>query len=142
MDELQPIPRNWLSPEPLRTMGVSDTSIEVPRPGLKRDYAGLLEYWQMVRRHKGAVVLVTFLGGLLGFLITLASPRVYQAKATLEFQGLNEEFLNVKNVSPVSDNYRNTSDTDIQTQVKVLQSRSLIGSVERKNSEGKSENRK
>ena len=132
MADLQPIPHNWISPEPLRTIGVSDTSIEGPRPGLKRDYAGLLEYWQMVRRHKGAVVLATFLGGLIGFLVTLSSPRVYQAKATLEFQGLNEEFLNVKNVSPVSDNFRNTFDTDIQTQVKVLQSRSLIGSVERK----------
>ena len=87
MDELQPIPRNWISPEPLRTMGVSDTSIEVPRPGLKRDYAGLLEYWQMVRRHKGAVVLATFLGGLIGIVVTLSSPRI-RVSASSDVVGL------------------------------------------------------
>src|SRR5712691_1136020 len=79
-------------------------TIDVPGPGLKRDYAGLLEYWQMIRRHKGAIILATFLGGLGGFLMTLSDPRIYQARTTIEIQGLNEEFLNLnmKNVSPVS----------------------------------------
>src|SRR5438045_1837107 len=65
--------------------------IDVPGPGLKRDYAGLLEYWQMVRRHKAAVIVATFMGGIVGFGLTLSSPRVYQAHTTLEIQGLNQE---------------------------------------------------
>ena len=60
---------------------------EIPGAGLKRDYAGVLEYWQMVRRHKAAVLLATFVGGLLAFASTLPALRVYQARATLEIQG-------------------------------------------------------
>src|SRR5919109_872876 len=102
MNELQQIPK----PAPgLAPIDVAPTTVtvDIPGPGLKRDYAGLLEYWQMVRRHKGAVIVATFLGALAGFLVTLSSPRVYQARTTLEIQGLNEEFLNMKNVNPVSD---------------------------------------
>ena len=106
-------------------------TIDIPGPGLKRDYAGLLEYWQMVRRHKGGMVLAVFLGGLLGFLGTLRSPRIYQARTTLEIQGINEEFLNMKNVNPVSEG-SSYLDTDIQTQVKLLQSRGLLNSVSEK----------
>jgi succinoglycan biosynthesis transport protein ExoP len=85
----------------------------------------------MIRRHKGAVVLATFLGCLCGFLLTLSDPRVYQAK-TLEIQGLNEEFLNMKNVNPVSETNRGYLDIDIQTQVKILQSRTLLTRVKDK----------
>src|SRR4030095_9911949 len=82
------------------------------------------EYWQMVRRNKGAVILAVFIGGLLGFLVTLSSPRVYQATTTLEIRGLNEVFLNMGKVNPVAENSP-YFDTDLQTQVKVLQSRTL-----------------
>src|SRR5919204_3515600 len=78
-------------------------TVEIPGIGLKRDYAGLLEYWQMVRRHKGTIILATFLGGVIGFLMTLSAPRVYQSRLTMEIQGLNDEFLNMRNVTPTSD---------------------------------------
>ena len=120
MNELPPASRNQLQPN--GWPGTIDASpvqtIEIPGSGLKRDYAGLLEYWQMVRRHKGAVVLAVFLGGLAGFVVTLRSPRIYQGRTTLEIQGINEEFLNMKNVNPVSEG-SSYQDTDIQTQVKL-----------------------
>ena len=60
MNELQPVPRNYVPAAglPLNTIDVSPgTAVsELPGPGLKRDYAGVLEYWQMIRRHKGAVM--------------------------------------------------------------------------------------
>src|SRR6266581_8279925 len=105
MNELQPISHGPVSrstlpagtpeirPHPLPV-------IDMPGPGLKRDYAGVLEYWQMIRRHKGAVVLATFLGGVAGFLMTLSSPRIYQARTTIEIQGVNDDFLNMRNVTP------------------------------------------
>jgi capsular exopolysaccharide synthesis family protein len=105
--------------------------IDMTGPGLKGDYAGLLEYWQMPRRHKGAVILVTCLGVLVGYITTLSSPRVFQAKTTLEVQGVNQEFLNMKNVNPVADS-DGYLDADIQTQVKLIQSRALIASVRQK----------
>lgn len=135
-DQLQPFSRNQLSNQP-PMIDVTPTPVGGDSPGasLKRDYAGLLEYWQMVRRHKGAVILATFAGGVLGFLVTLSSPRIYQARTSLEIQGINQEFLNMKAVNPVEDT--NTYlDEDIQTRVKILQSRALISSVVKKIQEG------
>ncbi|HXM46176.1 MAG TPA: polysaccharide biosynthesis tyrosine autokinase [Bryobacteraceae bacterium] len=102
-----------------------------PAPGgMKREYAGVLEYWQMVRRHKTAVVVISLLGAVAGFLYTLPQPRIYQAHTTIEVQGLNEDFLGLHNVSPtVSPTSNYYPDFDIQTQVKILQSQSLSRSV-------------
>jgi polysaccharide biosynthesis transport protein len=100
---------------------------EIPGAGLKRDYAGVLEYWQMIRRHPGTLILLTLLAGLIAFASTLTEPRLYQARTSLELQGLNEDFLNMKSVNPTVDASSNYSpDYDIQTQVKILQSRSLL----------------
>jgi len=100
------------------------------RGGVKREYAGVLEYWQMVRRHKVAVFVVSMLGAVAGFLYTLPQPRIYQAHTTIEVQGLNEDFLGLHNVSPtVSPTSNYYPDFDIQTQVKIMQSESLANSV-------------
>lgn len=131
MNELQPFSRSPLS-QPPGTIDLSrDIAIEMPGPGLKRDYAGLLEYWQMARRHKGALVVFIVLGGLGGFLMTLPSPRIYQARTSIEIQQLNNDFLGMRNVNPTaSDSYY--GDADIQTQVKILQSRLIIERVAKK----------
>lgn len=131
-DQLQPFTRHpGQPPSPPGMIDLSrDISIEMPGPGLKRDYAGLLEYWQMARRHKGALVVFTVLGGLVGFLLTLPAPRIYQTRTSLEIQQLNHDFLDMRNVSPTTtDGYY---DSDIQTQVKILQSRQLIDRVRTK----------
>jgi capsular exopolysaccharide synthesis family protein len=106
---------------------------EIPGAGLKRDYAGMLEYWQMVRRHKAAVVLTTLAGALIGFSSTLPALRIYQARTTLEIQGLNDDFLNFRSVNPtVEETSSYYPDYDIQTQVKILQSKSLVTRVRNK----------
>src|SRR5258708_3711039 len=129
MNELQPFKRNPQTDlTPLNRPSLPDLRapiVEMPGPGLKRDYAGVLEYWQMIRRHKALVILITVLGGLTGFLTTVPSPRVYQARVTLEIQGLNEDFMNMRNVNPTVTATSNAyPDYDIQTQVRIIQSRS------------------
>ena len=99
-------------------------TINIPGAGLKRDYGGLLEYWQMARRHKGKIIVATFLGGVLGFLLTLSASRIYQSSMTVEIQGLNDEFLGMRNVNPTSDT-SGSLDMDLQTHVKILQSNLL-----------------
>src|SRR5580700_9991270 len=135
MQEFQQLP-NGSGREIARVVTSPDISIPAPlgsdtqRGGVKREYAGVLEYWQMVRRHKTTVVAVTLLGALAGFLYTLPQPRIYQAHTTIEVQGLNEDFLGLHNVSPtVSPTSNYYPDFDIQTQVKILQSESLANSV-------------
>jgi len=135
MDELQHVP-NGAGRELARLTPRMDIGLPAPigsdtaRGGLKREYAGILEYWQMVRRHKTAVFVISLLGAVAGFLYTLPQPRIYQAHTTIEVQGLNEDFLGLHNVSPtVSPTSNYYPDFDIQTQVKIMQSESLAKSV-------------
>lgn len=87
-------------------------------------------YWCTVRRHKGSVLLAAFLGVLAACLYTFPQTPLYQARAVLEWQGLNENFLNMRDVNPMTDagNAYNP-EYDIQTQVRILASRSLTDRV-------------
>ncbi|MGA8313316.1 MAG: Wzz/FepE/Etk N-terminal domain-containing protein, partial [Terriglobales bacterium] len=92
--------------------------------------SALPEYLQILRRRKGTVILITFLGLLTALLGTLPQTPIYQARASIEIQNLNENFLNMRNVSPTADDGRSYAPgSDIQTQAKILQSESLLDRV-------------
>ena len=61
------------------------------------------EYLQILRRRKGTLILIVFLGLLASLLFTLPQTPIYQARASIEIQNLNENFLNMRNVSPTAD---------------------------------------
>ena len=131
MEPLTPAPADRVLARVTPRVFVPPVSLgEASRPGRKAEQAGVLEYWRMVRRHKAAVIAVVIVGAMAGFLYTLPQYRIYQAHTTIEMQGLNEDFLGLHNVSPtVSSSSSYYPDFDIQTQVKILQSRSLLNSV-------------
>src|SRR5436309_1758535 len=58
-----------------------------------------LEYWQILRRRKGAFIFIAFLGALSGFLVTLPQTPVYQARGSLEITVPNENALNFKDAA-------------------------------------------
>ena len=102
----------------------SSRVIEEPGPGL------LLEYWDILRRHSGTLILIAFLGFLTSILLTLPQTPIYQARASLEIQSLNENFLNMREMSPTANGgglYPPQS--DLQTQAKILQSESVLERV-------------
>src|ERR1700681_222108 len=70
---------------------------EEPGPGL------LPEYLQILRRRKGTLILIVFLGLLTSLLLTIPQTPIYQARGSIEIQNLNENFLNMRNVSPNED---------------------------------------
>lgn len=92
---------------------------------------GLLpEYWQILRRRKGTLILIVVLGLLTSLLLTIPQTPIYQARGSIEIQNLNENFLNARNVSPTSDDGASSPPgADIQTQAKILQSESLLDRV-------------
>jgi capsular exopolysaccharide synthesis family protein len=92
---------------------------------------GLLEYWNILRRRKGAVLLFAFLGIVLALLLTLPQTPVYQGRASLEIQSLNQDFMNTKQVNPISD-VPDYNSNDIQTHIKLLQSETLLARVSAK----------
>lgn len=90
----------------------------------------ILAFRKFLRRWKWTLIVSTLLGTLIGIAVTILQPTLYQAKASLEIQDLNDAFLNVKQFLPVneSDGPANTYG-DIQTQIKLLQSDSFLTSV-------------
>src|ERR1019366_4704333 len=87
---------------------------------------------------KGTLILIVCLGLLTSLLLTLPQTPIYQARASIEIQNLNENFLNMRNVSPTAD--QGVSDapgSDLQTQAKILQSESLVDRVAAKLDLGK-----
>src|SRR5947207_1075754 len=88
---------------------------------------GFLEYWRMIRRRRGTVIILTCLGGLVGLLIGLPQTPVYRSRATVEVQPLNENLLNTRQVDPTpGPSEYAQGEIDIQTQIKLLQSEALI----------------
>jgi polysaccharide biosynthesis transport protein len=98
----------------------------------------LLEYWDILRRRKGTLVLIAFLGLLSSLLFTLPQAPIYQARASIEIQNLNQNFLNMRNVSPTAnDGASYAPGADLQTQARILQSESLLDRVAAKLDLGK-----
>jgi polysaccharide biosynthesis transport protein len=90
--------------------------------------AGLLDLWHIIRRRKKLLLLLAFLGGVLGFLLTLPQTPVYQSVSRIEIQSLNDNLMNTRQSEATVENI-NDVERHIQTEIKVLQSDSLIGSV-------------
>src|SRR2546423_613142 len=89
--------------------------------------ATLLEYWRILNRRKGALFLFAVVSTLLGFLLTRAQSPVYRARTLLEIESLNEDFLNMRNVSPVASQGNSQSpESNIRTQIAILQSRPVL----------------
>jgi capsular exopolysaccharide synthesis family protein len=99
-------------------------AIDDEAPGL------LLEYWYMFRRRKGFLVLLACMGVLAAGLLTFPEMPVYQARTTLEIQNLNENFLNMHDVSPTGEERGlNPLETDLETQIRIIQSDSILKQV-------------
>jgi len=59
----------------------------------------------------------------------LPQTPIYQARTSVEIVGINENFLNMQQVDPVTQTGNPFETSDIQTQIKILQSQSLIERV-------------
>jgi succinoglycan biosynthesis transport protein ExoP len=126
-------PPNGFLPSPLFSQGkgiVSANYMEVPYSaapdlGEEPQSAGLLEYWRILRRRKGTLIVLASVGAVIGFLVTLPQTPIYQVHSSLEIVSLNQNFLNMKESNPLSDSGSSADSVDIQTQIKILQSASL-----------------
>jgi polysaccharide biosynthesis transport protein len=105
---------------------------EMPFPEVceEPDPGQLLEYLHILRYRKGTLILMVLLGLLISLLFTLPQTPIYQARGSIEIQNLNENFLNMRNVSPTADGGpSDVPGSDLQTQAKILQSESLLDRV-------------
>src|SRR2546427_5941973 len=83
----------------------------------------------VLMRRKGLVILIGLAGALIGFSVTLLQAPVYQARTSIEIVGVNDNFLNTKQVKPVTESGSTSETADLQTQIKILLSDSLLARV-------------
>jgi capsular exopolysaccharide synthesis family protein len=96
----------------------------------EEEEGGLLEYWRILRRRRGTLVIGATVGLLLGIAVTLPQTPIYQAKTTLEIQSFNQNFMNMGNLQEVTEGAGPSGSTiDIQTQIRILQSDTLLERV-------------
>src|SRR5712692_7121262 len=91
-----------------------------------RGYDSLLDYWHILLRHR-KTLLSFALAGLLGaMVISLLQTPIYRVRTSLEIQGSN--FPEMKGSNDSSGSY-STPESYVETQVKLLQSESLLEDV-------------
>ena len=102
------------------------TAIELSRPGgsNRPQPEATVNYAALLRRHRTAITMI--LGGslLLSLLYTLVAHKVYKSEVILEVTGINNDFMNSKEVNPNSN--QSTSDEYIETQTKLLKSPPVV----------------
>lgn len=78
---------------------------------------------------KGRVVALAAAGVALALVLAYSQPPVYQAKALIEVQGINENFLNHRDIDPTVEAGSIEIESYLQTQIKILGTDTLLGSV-------------
>jgi succinoglycan biosynthesis transport protein ExoP len=88
--------------------------------------SGPLEVWNILFHRRGFLVLIGCIGTLLGFAVTLFTLPKFQARASVEVVTLNQDFLNAKSNSPLSDSNVEADVSEVQTQMRLLQGDMLL----------------
>jgi polysaccharide biosynthesis transport protein len=90
---------------------------------------GLVEYWRIFRRHKWTILLSTIGALILGFLAGIPMKPMYRAHASVEVLNINQDFMNMKQTSPVNSDSSFDDTSEEQTQAKLMQSESVLKRV-------------
>ena len=101
--------------------------VKTPEPG-PRVYDSFSDYWHLLARYKLTLLAFTVVGLLAAIFISLIETPIYRARTSLEIQ--SPDFLEIKGVdgNSTTGDYP-TPETYVETQVKLLQSESLLEDV-------------
>jgi len=92
-------------------------------------YDSFLDYWHILIGHKMPLLYFALAGLIAAILFSLAQTPLYRARTSLEIQDFNEDFLDLKSVDPTDSTGNRTAESYIGTQIKILQSESLLERV-------------
>jgi succinoglycan biosynthesis transport protein ExoP len=113
---------SWTDQRPAVYRYVESPSTEAASPG----YDSLLDYWHILFRHRKTLLSCALAGLLAAIVISLFQTRIYRVRTSVEFQG--NSFLETKGSTDSSGSY-STPESYMETQVKLLQSESLLEHV-------------
>jgi capsular exopolysaccharide synthesis family protein len=89
----------------------------------------LAEYAKTFSRHRALIFLCAICGVALALLLGIASQPVYRTRTSLEIKSLNGDFMDIRSVAPTGDSQPSDADTNLQTQIKLLESDTLSQQV-------------
>ena len=93
-------------------------------------YDSLMDYWQILIRHKKTLLGFALVGLAAALVISLVQTPTYRVRTSLEIQDFNANFLDTKSVDPTDSNGSYASpEAYVETQAKILQSESLLERV-------------
>jgi succinoglycan biosynthesis transport protein ExoP len=78
---------------------------------------------------KGRVAILAAAGAAIALAVAFSQPPVYQAKVLIEVQGINENFLNHRDIDATVEAGSIEIEPYLQTQIKILGTDTLLGSV-------------
>lgn len=84
------------------------------------------EYLRTLNRHRVLLALCACAGILLALLSGFWTLPVYATRTSLDIRSLNNDFMNMRSVAPTGENTPAEADTNLQTQIKLLQSDTLV----------------
>lgn len=93
----------------------------------------LVEYWEILQRRRSVIFLSTLVIGLIGMIITLLSPRIYQATATLLVDPQSQSINMSNDENPLSRILMLNPTQDAPTVTEILQDPDLAGKISAEN---------
>jgi polysaccharide biosynthesis transport protein len=106
---------------------ITPVAISRPEYTVEPQTGSVLEYWRILCRRKLALIACGVVGLVGGIAFTLPQAPVYRATTALEIQDNKDDILGMKILNPSSDSAAPADPlTDIQTQIRILQSQTLI----------------
>lgn len=120
-----------------RTLRKSDPTLELlastgPGPSARPpapQQSLVEEYLHTISRHRMLIVLTAIVGVLLSLLLNLRTLPTYRTRTSLDIRSLNTDFMDIHSVAPTASGSSEDVNTNLQTQIRLLQSDTLIGEV-------------
>ncbi len=120
-------PPTAIAPVPAPATVVPPVRSAPPEPRV--DDSVVLDLRSFVARHYRVLLAAVAAGLVLAYAFSKSETPAYRATATIEVQDLNENFLNLGEVSQHSAIPRSADGSDLQTQMRILTSGSLLTRV-------------
>src|SRR6202158_3320469 len=93
-------------------------------------YDSLMDYWQILIRHKKTLLGFALVGLAAALVISLVQTPTYRVRTSLEIQDFNANFMDIKSVDPTDSNGSYASpESYVERQTKTRQSKSLLERV-------------
>ena len=91
---------------------------------------GVVEVGRTLYQRKSALLSIVGFGVIGALLISAIQPRMYQSRASIQIQGINENFLNLRDIYPTAAPSADNA-VYVQTQAEILRQDALIEQVVR-----------